>query len=77
MCFAMEFFEHVHEPVAYFEHIDAKLRPGGVLITGIMDHHAGFTHVSPQLHMLRHEIQMRGYAELVPNRIFRKDRDDR
>ena len=44
-------------------------------MTGIMDHHAGFLHVSPQLHMLRQAIQARGYTELVPNRIFRKDKD--
>ncbi len=76
ICFTTEFFEHVHDPLPYFERIHGKLARGGLLVTGIMDHHAGFLHVSPQLHMLRHEIQARGYTELVPNRIFRKDKDD-
>jgi SAM-dependent methyltransferase len=76
ICFTTEFFEHVHDPLPYFEQIHGKLARGGLLVTGVMDHHAGFLHVSPQLHMLRHEIKTRGYAELVPNRIFRKDKDD-
>jgi hypothetical protein len=76
ICFTTEFFEHVHDPLPYFERFHGKLARGGLLVTGVMDHHAGFLHVSPQLHMLRHEIQTRGYAELVPNRIFRKDKGD-
>lgn len=75
VCFAMEFFEHVHEPVAYFEHIDAKLRPGGILITGIMDHYSGFTHVSPQLGKLRELVAARGYETLIANRILKKPKN--
>jgi hypothetical protein len=75
ICFTTEFFEHVHDPLPYFERIDGKLTRGGLLVTGVMDHHAGFLHVSPQLQMLRHAIQARGYTELVPNRVFRKDKD--
>lgn len=72
ICFAMEFFEHVYDPLRYFEHIDNKLAHGGLLVTGVMEHHPGFLHVSPQLQMLRYEIHSRGYTELVSNRIFRK-----
>ncbi len=72
VCFATEFFEHVHDTTPYFDQIDKKLAQGGLLITGVMDHHAGFLHVSPQLELLRHEIHARGYTELVSNRIFRK-----
>jgi 2-polyprenyl-3-methyl-5-hydroxy-6-metoxy-1,4-benzoquinol methylase len=72
VCFAMEFFEHVHDPLTFFEHIDAKLSSGGLLITGIMDHHAGFTHVSPQLGKLRTLVASRGYETLVPDRILKK-----
>lgn len=72
ICFTTEFFEHVHDPIKYFEHIDNKLAYGGLLVTGSMDHHAGFLHVSPQLQILRSGIHLRGYTELVPNRIFRK-----
>lgn len=75
ICFTTEFFEHVHDPLPYFEQIDKKLARSGLLVTGVMDHHAGFLHVSPQLPMLRYEIHSRGYTELVSNRIFRKDKD--
>lgn len=72
ICFTTEFFEHVHDPMPYFQEIDKKLEHGGLLVTGVMDHHEGFLHVSPQLSLLRHEIHSRGYTELVSNRIFRK-----
>jgi SAM-dependent methyltransferase len=72
VCFTTEFFEHVHDPLSYFDQIDKHLGPGGLLITGVMDHHAGFLHVTPQLELLRREISSRGYTELVSNRIFRK-----
>lgn len=72
ICQATEFFEHVYDPLAYFERIDAKLASGGLLVTGIMDHHADFMHVSPSLAALRSRIAERGYTVLVADRILRK-----
>ena len=72
LCQTTEFFEHVHDPVAYFDRIDAKLSKGGLLVTGIMDHHADFMHVSPKLGELRARIVERGYEVLVADRILRK-----
>ena len=72
VCFTLEFFEHVYEPMKYFERIDARLARGGLLLTGVMDHHADFLHVTPQLQSVRDAIHARGYVELVSNRIFRK-----
>lgn len=72
ICFATEFFEHVHDPLPYFDHIDQKLTKGGLLITGVMDHHPGFLHVKPQLQVLRSQLRSRNYAELVEDRIFKK-----
>jgi hypothetical protein len=72
ICQTTEFFEHVHDPVVYFDCIDAKLRNGGLLVTGVMDHHADFLHVSPRLDVLRRRLAERAYNELVPNRVFRK-----
>ena len=72
LCQAAGFFEHVHDPVAYFNRIDAKLAVGGLLITGIMDHHEDFMHMSPQLGALRMRIAERGYETLVGDRILRK-----
>lgn len=72
LCQATEFFEHVHDPLAYFDRIDAQLASGGLLVTGIMDHHADFMHVSPQLDALRTRIKERGYEVLVENRVLRK-----
>jgi Methyltransferase domain len=72
LCQATEFFEHVHDPVAYFERIDAKLSSGGLLVTGIMDHHSDFMHVSPRLGALRARIAERGYDVLLADRVLRK-----
>ena len=72
LCQATEFFEHVHDPVVYFDRFDEKLSHGGLLVTGIMDHHADFMHVSPQLGALRTRIANRGYETLVTNRVLRK-----
>ena len=72
ICQITEFFEHVHDPVKYFDRIDAKLASGGLLVTGIMDHHADFMHVSPQLGALRSRVAERGYDNLVANRVLRK-----
>jgi SAM-dependent methyltransferase len=72
LCQATQFFEHVPDPVAYFNGIDAKLAAGGLLITGIMDHHQDFMHVSPQLGALRNRIVECGYEVLVRDRTLRK-----
>jgi cyclopropane fatty-acyl-phospholipid synthase-like methyltransferase len=72
LCQTTEFFEHVHDPVAYFDRIDAKLASSGLLVTGTMDHHADFMHVSPKLGALRARIAERGYEVLVADRILRK-----
>jgi Methyltransferase domain len=72
ICQATEFFEHVHDPVAYFDRIDAKLAAGGLLVTGVMDHHSDFMHVSPSLGALRARIAARGYEVLVADRVLRK-----
>jgi cyclopropane fatty-acyl-phospholipid synthase-like methyltransferase len=69
---ATEFFEHVHDPVTYFDRFDARLSPGGVMLTQVDDHHAEFMHVSPSLGELRREIAERGYEALVPNVLYRK-----
>lgn len=72
ICIATEFFEHVYDPVAYFERIDAVLSDGGLLVTGIMDHHDDFMHVSPRLNALRERVAVRGYEEVIPDRVLRK-----
>ena len=72
LCFALEFFEHVYDPVGYFTRIDAALTPGGVLVTNFSDHHKEFMHVSPKLAALREAVQARGYEEIFANFIYRK-----
>jgi SAM-dependent methyltransferase len=72
LCIATEFFEHVHDPGAYFERIDAALKPGGLLVTEISDHYAGFMHVSPSLERLRAAVAARGYEEVLRHKIYRK-----
>lgn len=73
ICFATEFFEHVREPLQYFDHIHDALRKNGLLVTNISDHRDGFMHVSPNLQALRSRIQSLPYDELRANRIFRKN----
>jgi SAM-dependent methyltransferase len=72
ICLTTEFFERVDDPLPYFDRMDAKLAPGGLLVTGVMDHDAGFLHVAPLLGALRDRISARGYEVLVTNRILRK-----
>jgi cyclopropane fatty-acyl-phospholipid synthase-like methyltransferase len=72
VCFALEFFEHVYDPVAYFTRIDQVMNGGGMLVTNMSDHHKEFMHVSPQLGALRESVRTRGYEEIFANFIYRK-----
>jgi 2-polyprenyl-3-methyl-5-hydroxy-6-metoxy-1,4-benzoquinol methylase len=70
--FATEFFEHVHDPMKYFERFHPLLSPGGIMITNLADHHEEFMHVSPNLKALRDRVASLGYVELAPSRLYRK-----
>jgi SAM-dependent methyltransferase len=72
LCFALEFFEHVYDPVAYFERINEALVPGGLIVTNFSDHRKEFMHVSPHLAALRKAVEARRYAEIFANFIYRK-----
>ena len=69
---ATEFFEHVTDPLAYFERFDRVLRPGGFLWTDVADHEEGFLHVCPQLGDLRATLAERNYASLETHVLYRK-----
>jgi SAM-dependent methyltransferase len=72
LCFALEFFEHVYDPVAYFTRIDQAMADGGVLVTNMGDHHKDFMHVSPKLGALRQAVHTGSYQEVLPNFIYQK-----
>lgn len=72
ICIATEFFEHVYEPLNYFENIHSVLRKEGLLVTNISDHMKEFMHVSPNLQSLRNRIHELGYDVLKKNKILRK-----
>jgi len=72
LCFALEFFEHVYDPVAYFTRIDQAMTGGGLLVTNLSDHHKDFMHVSPQLGALREAVQASRYQEIFSNFIYQK-----
>jgi len=72
LCFATEVFEHFHDPVSYFRAIDGALMPGGFLVTDVTDHSEEFMHVSPDLSSIRQELSDRGYDEVRPDTLFRK-----
>ncbi len=72
LCIATEVFEHLHDPVRYFLAMDATLRPGGFLVTQIVDHHKEFFHVSPRLGALRTAVKEKSYEEIAPCTLYRK-----
>jgi Methyltransferase domain len=72
LCLAAGFFEQVHDPVGYFNRMDAKLAAGGLLITGIMNPPRDSIHASSQLGALRNRIVECGYETVVRDRILRK-----
>jgi SAM-dependent methyltransferase len=72
LCFALEFFEHVYDPVSYFTCINRAMTGGGILVTNMGDHHKDFMHVSPKLGALREAVGASGYEEIFANFIYRK-----
>jgi hypothetical protein len=72
VCFALEFFEHVYDPVAYFARVDQALTGGGMLVTNMSDHHKDFMHVSPKLGPLRQAVAAARYEEIFANFIYQK-----
>ncbi len=72
ICFAIEFFEHIHNPVHYLDRIHRALSFDGLLITNVSDHKKEFMHVSPVLDSVRNQIRVLGYKELLPNEIYCK-----
>jgi Methyltransferase domain len=72
VCFALEFFEHVYDPVGYFTRIDQALTPSGVLATNMSDRHKEFMHVSPKLGPLRQAVEACRYEEILTNFIYQK-----
>ena len=76
ICIATEFFEHVYEPLQYFDRIHNALRNNGLFVTNISDHKDEFMHVSPNLQTLRNRIRSLPYDVLRENQIFRKNSND-
>ena len=72
LCIALEFFEHVYDPVAYFSRIEQAMRGDGILVTNMSDHHRDFMHVSPKLGALREAVRARHFEEILANFIYRK-----
>jgi SAM-dependent methyltransferase len=75
ICFVTEFFEHVYQPIRYFDGIHRALKKNGLLVTNIADHRREFMHVSPDLKTIRDAIQKLGYDEISPNTIYSKRSD--
>lgn len=72
VCFATEFFEHVHEPIPYFNNIHSSLAENGLLVTNVSDHKREFMHVSPNLQALRDRIRELNYRDLGSCQIYQK-----
>jgi hypothetical protein len=69
---ATEFFEHVHDPLMYFERFNAALRVDGLLITHLADVAREYMHVCTDLGPLRNRIRSLGYEEIQSRRLYRK-----
>lgn len=67
-----EVFEHLHDPVRYFDAFDRSLRPGGYMLTQIKDHRPELFHVTPGLQALRERFASRKYEAVVPYVLYRK-----
>jgi SAM-dependent methyltransferase len=72
ICIATEFFEHVYEPLKYFQHIHNALKNNGLLITNISDHKKEFMHVTPNLIEVRNEIQSLPYDVITAGQVYKK-----
>ncbi len=69
---ALEFFEHAHEPLTFFEAFDKVMNPGGLLLTNVNNHQSEFMHVSPTLEGVRTHIKASGYDELKECELYIK-----
>jgi len=76
LCIATEFFEHVYDPVRYFEAINAQMANRGLLVTNSANHNREFMHVTPDLAALREAIAAAGFEALKESRIYLKNCDN-
>jgi SAM-dependent methyltransferase len=67
-----EVFEHLHDPIPYFDAIEASLSSGAILITDVSDHEAKFFHVSPDLSAIRDRLNGEGFKAMRPNKVYVK-----
>jgi SAM-dependent methyltransferase len=72
VCIITEFFEHVYNPLKYFDEVNSALRKDGLLLTNISDHKKEFMHVSPNLKPLRDKVEELNYETIENNRILKK-----
>lgn len=75
ICIATEFFEHVYEPLKYFQRIHNALSNNGLIITNISDHQKEFMHVTPNLIEVRNEIQSLPYDVIISDQVYKKRLD--
>jgi cyclopropane fatty-acyl-phospholipid synthase-like methyltransferase len=69
---ATEVFEHVNNPVKYFDILNQNLKTNGIMITNVCDHTNEFMHISPRLEPLKKHILNNGFLEVQENTIFKK-----
>ena len=72
ICVAKEFFEHVRNPIQYFDYFNDKMAPKSWMITNVSDHSPGYMHVTPDLEALRLHIAEAGFEEIGKNSLFQK-----
>lgn len=65
-----EVFEHLYDPITYFNKMDKYMKKGSFMVTNIKDHKEIFTHVTPNLKELRQAFVDKDYKDISQSSIY-------
>jgi len=68
--FALEFLEHVYNPMIYVQRFHESLMNKSILVTNVEDHKVEFMHVTPILKEVRNHIRDLRYALISDDQAF-------
>jgi hypothetical protein len=66
--FALEFLEHVYNPMMYLQRFHESIMNGGFLVTNVEDHKPEFMHVTPVLEDVRNHLRKLNYTLISDDR---------
>jgi len=68
--FALEFLEHVYNPMIYLQLFHESLKKEGILVTNVEDHQIEFMHVTPVLEEVRNHLRKLNYTLISDDRAY-------